>query len=55
MLLAGADRGKDQSYFLSGVRAEAFREVVFLLGHLARSAGQKGEGAGGSTRDGRRP
>ena len=37
MLLAGADRTKDQSYFLSGVKGEAFRNVVFPLGHLKKS------------------
>eukprot|EP00970_Alexandrium_tamarense_P006965 scaffold1218_cov175-Alexandrium_tamarense.AAC.10 len=37
MLLAGADRSKDQSYFLSGVKGEAFRNVIFPLGHLAKS------------------
>jgi tRNA U34 2-thiouridine synthase MnmA/TrmU len=37
MLLAGADRSKDQTYFLSGVKGKAFRNVIFPLGHLAKS------------------
>ena len=38
MLLAGAARSKDQTYFLSGVQteAEAFGNVLFLLGHLEK-------------------
>ena len=36
MLLFGADRGKDQTYFLSGVQAEAFVNVLFPLGHLEK-------------------
>jgi tRNA U34 2-thiouridine synthase MnmA/TrmU len=36
MLLAGSDRSKDQTYFLSGVKGEAFRNVIFPLGHLAK-------------------
>uniref|UniRef100_A0ABD3MZ98 Uncharacterized protein n=1 Tax=Stephanodiscus triporus TaxID=2934178 RepID=A0ABD3MZ98_9STRA len=39
MLIAGADRSKDQSYFLSGVKADAFRNVIFPLGHLAKKSG----------------
>jgi tRNA U34 2-thiouridine synthase MnmA/TrmU len=38
MLIAGADRSKDQSYFLSGVKADAFRNVMFPLGHLAKKS-----------------
>ncbi|EJK48984.1 hypothetical protein THAOC_32180 [Thalassiosira oceanica] len=37
MLLAGADRGKDQSYFLSGVKTESFRDVIFPLGRSYKS------------------
>ncbi|KAL3769885.1 hypothetical protein ACHAWU_007091 [Discostella pseudostelligera] len=37
MLIAGADTSKDQSYFLSGVRTESFRNVIFPLGHLIKS------------------
>jgi len=37
MLIAGADRSKDQTYFLSGVKSEAFKNVIFPLGHLAKS------------------
>ncbi|KAL9187157.1 hypothetical protein ACHAXT_010877 [Thalassiosira profunda] len=37
LLLAGADTSKDQSYFLSGVASEAFRNVLFPLGHLSKS------------------
>lgn len=36
MLLAGADRSKDQTYFLSGVQTDKFRNVIFPLGHLAK-------------------
>ncbi|KAL7475618.1 hypothetical protein ACHAW6_001531 [Cyclotella cf. meneghiniana] len=36
MLLAGADRSKDQTYFLSGVKTERLRNVIFPLGHLAK-------------------
>ncbi|KAL3810395.1 hypothetical protein ACHAXA_004171 [Cyclostephanos tholiformis] len=36
MLIAGADRSKDQSYFLSGVNADALRNVIFPLGHLTK-------------------
>ncbi|EED86582.1 predicted protein, partial [Thalassiosira pseudonana CCMP1335] len=35
------DRSKDQSYFLSGVKGEAFRNVIFPLGHLAKSQTQQ--------------
>ena len=34
MLLVGANRGKDQTYFLSGVQVEAFGNVLFPLGYL---------------------
>ena len=44
MLLSDADRGKDQSYFLSSVRTEASREVVFPLGHLAKGRADGGRG-----------
>lgn len=37
MLLAGVDRSKDQTYFLSGVKGTALRNVIFPLGHLAKS------------------
>jgi len=40
MLIAGADRSKDQTYFLSGVKSEAFKNVIFPLGHLAKSQSQ---------------
>ena len=36
MLLAGADRSKDQTYFLSGVKTDNFKNVVFPLGHLMK-------------------
>lgn len=36
MLLAGADRSKDQTYFLSGVKTDNFKNVVFPLGHLVK-------------------
>lgn len=36
MLLAGADLAKDQSYFLSGVKGSAFRNVMFPLGFLSK-------------------
>ena len=41
MLIAGADRSKDQTYFLSGVKSEAFQNVIFPLGHLAKSQSQQ--------------
>lgn len=41
MLLAGVDRSKDQSYFLSGVKSEAFHNVIFPLGHLSKSQNQQ--------------
>ncbi|KAL7466292.1 hypothetical protein ACHAXS_006595 [Conticribra weissflogii] len=50
LLLAGVDRGKDQSYFLSGVKAEAFRNVIFPLGHLMKHFGK---GVKNSTDDAR--
>ena len=37
LLLAGADRSKDQTYFLSGVKGKALQNVIFPLGHLAKS------------------
>eukprot|EP00986_Skeletonema_menzelii_P018867 scaffold26743_cov140-Skeletonema_menzelii.AAC.3 len=37
MLLAGVDRSKDQTYFLSGVKGQALRNVIFPLGQLAKS------------------
>jgi len=43
ILLAGVDRGKDQSYFLSGVKAEAFHNVLFPLGHLIKNEGKGSE------------
>eukprot|EP00850_Spirogloea_muscicola_P003352 SM000013S26521 [mRNA] locus=s13:867611:869857:- [translate_table: standard] len=36
-LLRGADRAKDQSYFLAGVKEEALRRVLFPLGSLQKS------------------
>jgi tRNA-specific 2-thiouridylase len=48
MLLAGADRGKDQTYFLSGVKGEAFRNVIFPLGHLAKQHQQQQSKSSGS-------
>jgi len=41
MLIAGADRSKDQTYFLSGVKSEAFKNVIFPLGQLAKSQSQQ--------------
>lgn len=35
-LLKGADPGKDQSYFLHAITAEAISETVFPLGHLVK-------------------
>jgi len=35
-LLSGADIGKDQSYFLCGVRGDCFRNVIFPLGDLSK-------------------
>ncbi|MEO1202291.1 MAG: tRNA 2-thiouridine(34) synthase MnmA [Pseudomonadota bacterium] len=37
VLLKGRDAGKDQSYFLHAVSAEAFAETVFPLGELDKS------------------
>ena len=37
MLISGADRTKDQTYFLSGVKTENFRNVIFPLGHLPKT------------------
>ena len=34
MLLVDTDRGKDQTYFLSGIQPEAFGNMLFPLGHL---------------------
>jgi tRNA-specific 2-thiouridylase len=48
MLLAGADRGKDQTYFLSGVKGEAFRNVIFPLGNLAKQHQQQQSKSSGS-------
>ena len=51
MLIAGADKSKDQSYFLSGVKSEAFRNVIFPLGHLPkRLKPSKGDRQHNSTR-----
>jgi tRNA-specific 2-thiouridylase len=36
-LYKGADRGKDQSYFLHAVSAEAFAETVFPLGDMLKT------------------
>ena len=36
LLISGADRSKDQTYFLSGVKAVNFKHVIFPLGHLAK-------------------
>ena len=36
-LLAGADPGKDQSYFLCQVRQEQLAKVVFPIGHMQKS------------------
>jgi tRNA U34 2-thiouridine synthase MnmA/TrmU len=36
MLLAGADKAKDQTYFLSGVKTDNFRHVIFPLGNLEK-------------------
>lgn len=38
LLLAGADSSKDQSYFLSEVNGEAFRNVLFPLGDKKKSS-----------------
>ena len=38
LLLAGADGGKDQSYFLSGVDGSAFENVLFPLGEWHKSS-----------------
>jgi tRNA-specific 2-thiouridylase len=38
LLLAGADRTKDQSYFLAGVKSESFRNVLFPIGHLMKNS-----------------
>ncbi len=35
-LLRGLDPGKDQSYFLHAVKQEAFRKVLFPIGHLEK-------------------
>ena len=35
-LLKGTDPGKDQSYFLHAVKQEAFRKVLFPVGHLPK-------------------
>ncbi|RHZ48825.1 hypothetical protein Glove_541g29 [Diversispora epigaea] len=36
-LLRGADPNKDQSYFLSAVLEEKFRNVIFPIGHMLKS------------------
>jgi tRNA-specific 2-thiouridylase len=36
-LLRGLDPNKDQSYFLHAVKQEAFRKVMFPIGHLQKS------------------
>lgn len=36
MLLAGDDRTKDQTYFLSGVKTDNFRHMIFPLGNLVK-------------------
>ena len=36
LLLKGSDPGKDQSYFLHAVKREAFRKVLFPVGHLVK-------------------
>ncbi|PIS01928.1 MAG: tRNA 2-thiouridine(34) synthase MnmA [Chlamydiae bacterium CG10_big_fil_rev_8_21_14_0_10_42_34] len=36
-LLRGLDPNKDQSYFLHAVKQEAFRKVLFPIGHLEKS------------------
>jgi len=38
LLLAGVDLSKDQSYFLSSVTGEAFRDVLFPLGDLSKQS-----------------
>ena len=38
LLLTGADEKKDQSYFLAGVKGEAFRNVLFPIGHLMKNS-----------------
>ncbi|MGB7977961.1 MAG: tRNA 2-thiouridine(34) synthase MnmA [Chlamydiales bacterium] len=37
-LLRGSDPDKDQSYFLHAVKREAFRQVLFPIGHLHKKA-----------------
>eukprot|EP00934_Nitzschia_sp_Nitz4_P005483 Nitzschia sp. Nitz4//scaffold24_size164493//106056//107387//NITZ4_002337-RA/size164493-processed-gene-0.238-mRNA-1//-1//CDS//3329544141//5473//frame0 len=53
ILLAAKDASKDQSYFLSGVRGEALRDVLFPLGDLVKkSSGPIGHhGADPTVRD----
>ena len=46
LLLAAADRTKDQSYFLCGVRGDAFRNVIFPLGGLIKGGRGGGSGLG---------
>lgn len=36
-LLRGLDRGKDQTYFLAGLKPEQLERVVFPVGHLQKS------------------
>lgn len=50
LLLAGADLGKDQSYFLCGVNDNAFRNVLFPLGDLFKKK-DDGSTTGTSTND----
>ncbi len=40
-LLKGLDPGKDQSYFLHAVKQEAFKKVLFPIGHLPKSEVRK--------------
>jgi len=41
-LLGGVDRGKDQSYFLYGIRADALSRICFPLGHVAKAEVRQG-------------
>ena len=38
LLLAAADKSKDQSYFLAGVNGDSFRNVLFPLGNLIKTS-----------------
>lgn len=42
LLLASADKTKDQSYFLAGVRGENFHNVIFPLGELYKTESATG-------------